>query len=100
MGLAELAGKVAWSAWRSLLLAFRTFVIDVDSTLTTEAVGLATLILARPFIEISSALVLLFLFLKKPMLASDKNKNISLLVDQDVFIINSGVFLPLGPRRR
>ena len=62
MGLAELAGKVAWSAWRSLLLAIWTSVVDVDSTLMTEAVGLATLILARPFIEISSALVLLFLY--------------------------------------
>ena len=64
MGLAELAGEVAWSAWRSLLPAIRTSVVDLDSTLMTEAVGLATLILARPFIEISSALVLLFLFLR------------------------------------
>ena len=64
MGLAKMAGKVAWSAWRSLWLAIRTSVVDVDSTLMTEAVGLATLILARPFIEISSALVLLFLFLE------------------------------------
>ena len=64
MDLAELAGKVAWSAWRSLLLAIQMSVVDVDSTLMMEAVGLATLILARPFIEISSALVLLFLFLE------------------------------------
>ena len=78
--MAELAGKVAWSAWRSLLLAIRTSVVDVDSRLMTEAVGLATLILARPFIESSSALVLLSLFFfSKPIFASDKN--ISLLVD-------------------
>ena len=57
-----MTGKVAWSAWRSLLLAIRTSVVDLESALMTEAVGLATLIWARPFIEISSALVLLFLF--------------------------------------
>ena len=96
--MAELAGegfKVAWSALRSLLLAIRTSVVDVDGTLMTEAVGLATLIMARPFIEISSARALLFL-LKKAILASDMNIT---LVDLDIFIINSGVFLPLGPRR-
>ena len=64
MGSAELAGEVAWSVWRSLLLAIRRSVVDVDSALMMEAVGLATLILARPFIEISSAMVLLFLFLE------------------------------------
>ena len=59
-----MAGEVAWSVWRSLLLAIRRSVVDVDSALMMEAVGLATLILARPFIEISSAMVLLFLFLE------------------------------------
>ena len=58
-----MAGKVAWSAWRSLLLAIRTSVVDVDSTSMKEAVGSGTLVLAMPFIELSSALVLLSLFL-------------------------------------
>ena len=52
MGLAEFAGKVAWSAWRCASGAVRPtvagdrdVVFDVDSTLIsimTEAVGVAT----------------------------------------------------------
>ena len=44
VGLAEIAGKVAYSAQLSQLLAMGTSVVNVDSTSMTEAVGLATVI--------------------------------------------------------
>ena len=91
-----MAGKVAWSACRSLMLAIWTSVVDVDSTLMTEAVGLATLILARPFIEIPVPWCFCFFLRSQNWLQI----RISLLVDYHVFIIKTGVFLPLGPRRR
>ena len=56
-----MAGKVAYSAKLSQLLAMGTSVVNVDSTSMTEAVGLATVILAVVKVELSSAICFLLI---------------------------------------
>jgi len=91
VGSAEFAGKVAWSARRSLLPAKGTFVVDVNSTLMmTDPVGYLDMGQAVLQVETSSAQILL--------LISASNKNHS-LVNQADFTQKIESFLPVGPRR-
>ena len=71
--MAEFAGKVAWSVWRSLLPGMGTFVVDVASTLMTDPVGDLDLGQAVFQVETSSAQVL---FLITASNKSTKNESL------------------------